>query len=325
MTTTASRLETKPETRPAGQVSRPGRTRKAPRVFKPPKPRRVAPAGVRVIATAITLFSLSLLGFSGYLAFGARLHHDRAQLVAWANFRKDLADATAPTSQTKPDNPKQLLDLGTPVALLEIPKLHLKEVVFEGTTASVLEMGPGHLRSTVLPGQAGVSEIMGRAALYGGPFGQLSTLEPGDAINVTTGRGVHNYKVIDVRLSGMPQPPPMAVGAGRLLLATAYGGPIVPTDVLRVDADLTSPVQPTRPLVIAGSKVSPAEKPMAIDRRAWLWVIAWEWPLVIAVVLVSLARVYWGRWQAWIIAVPIVSFLGFATADVAARLLPNLM
>jgi hypothetical protein len=32
-----------------------------------------------------------------------------------------------------------------------------------------------------------------------------------------------------------------------------------------------------------------------------------------------------GRWQAWLVAVPVVGYLGLATADQAARLLPNLM
>jgi hypothetical protein len=278
-----------------------------------------------VASTAITLFSVVLLGFAGYIGFLGRLHHDRAQLVAYANFRKDLAQATAPTGQTRPDNAGKLLDLGTPVALLEIPRLHLKEVVFEGTTGAVLEDGPGHLRSTPLPGQAGTSQIMGRVATYGGPFAKLSTLLPGDAVTVTTGQGVHHYKVLDVRREGLPQPPPPAAGAGRLQLVTAYGGPIVPSDVLRVDADLTSPVQPNAKLIVGGNQLPPAEKAMATDAGAWFPIVFIGEGLLLAVGLVSLARTFWGVWQTWIVAIPLVCFFGFATADQVARLLPNLM
>src|SRR5262249_39908167 len=145
----------------------------------PKRARRQAPPTVQVITTAITLLSVVLLGFAVYIGFVARLHHDRAQLVAYANFRKDLALGTAPTGQTKPTDANTLLDLGTPIAVLSIPKVGLHEVVFEGTTGAVLEKGPGHLRETPLPGQAGTSVIMGRATMFGGPFGKLASLLPG--------------------------------------------------------------------------------------------------------------------------------------------------
>ncbi len=289
------------------------------------RPRRVVPPTVQVVSTAITLLSVVLLGFAGYIGFVARLHHDRAQLVAYADFRRDLAQATAPTGQTRPEDPRQLLDLGTPIAVLEVPRLHLKEVVFEGTTGTVLENGPGHLRSTPLPGQAGTCEIMGRAATYGGPFAQLSTLVPGDTITIVTGQGEHQYTVLDVRRSGLPQPPPPAAGAGRLVLATAYGGPIVPSDVRRVDAALTSTVVPSARRTLGAAHLTAAERAMAIDSGAWFAIVFIGEALVIAVGLVSVARTFWGAWQTWIVAVPTLCFFGFATADQVARLLPNLM
>jgi sortase (surface protein transpeptidase) len=291
----------------------------------PPRRRRYAPPAVQVISTAITLLSVALLAFAVYIGFLGRLHHDREQLTAYANFRKDLANAIAPTGQGQPTDPKKLLALGTPVAVLEIPKLGVHEVVFEGSTGAVLEKGPGHVRTTPLPGQAGVSEIMGRANLYGGPFNGLYTLLPDDTFTVTTGQGVHKYRVIDVRHSGLPQPQPAAKGEGRLVLATAYGGPFVPDDVLRVDAELTSPVQPSPRKLISASELPHAEQALAIDGGAWFPMVFIGEALVIAVALVSLARAFWGNWQAWIVAIPLVAFFGLATADQAARLLPNLM
>jgi sortase A len=324
MTTTASA----PEYSVVAPANEPGATvvwvpaQSQPR---PRRPRRTAPPAVQVISTAITLLSVVLLGFAVYIGFVARLHHDRAQFVAYANFRKDLAQATAPTGQMKPTDSTKLLDLGTPVAVLEIPKLHLKEVVFEGTSGAVLENGPGHVRTTPMPGQAGVGQIMGRATMYGGPFGKLSTLVPGDTFRVITGLGVQQFRVLDVRRAGLPQPPPPAQGASRLQLVTAYGGPFVPTDVLRVDADLTSPVQPSVPLKFGASQLPPAEKAMATDKGAWFPLVFVGEALLLAVVFVSSARVFWGKWQAWILAIPLVGYFGFATADQAARLLPNLM
>jgi sortase (surface protein transpeptidase) len=288
-------------------------------------PRRYVPPAVQVISTTITLLSVILLGFAVYIGFLARLHHDREQLVAYANFRKDLAQGTAPTGQTRPGDRSKLLEMGAPVAILEIPKLGLREVVFEGTTGAVLEMGPGHLRDTPLPGQAGVSKIMGRAAIYGGPFARLSTLLPGDTLTVTTGQGVHHYRVLDVRHNGLPQPSQPAKGTGRLVLATAYGGPIVPTGLLRVDADLTSGVARSPKPILGSAQLTATEQALALDTGAWYPLVFVGEALVLAVCLVSWARAFWGRWQAWTVAVPVVVFLGLATADQAARLLPNLM
>ncbi|GAA3457915.1 sortase [Dactylosporangium matsuzakiense] len=298
----------------------------SPVPYEPPRrPRRQATPAVQVITTAITLLSLTLLGFGGYAGFLSRLHHDREQLTAYADFRKDLALGLAPTGQIQPEHPEKLLDLGTPVAVIDIPKLHRKEVVFEGTTGAVLQKGPGHRRDTPLPGQAGVSVIMGRATTYGGPFGGLQTLLPGDEFTVVTGQGEHRFTVLGVRHGGMPVPPAPAAGKGRLVLTTAYGGMFAPTDALRVDADLTSEPKQSPSRRLATSQLYPAEQVMAIDTGVWFPLVFVGEGLLLAVALVSAARAFWGVWQAWIVAVPVVGYLGIATADYVSRLLPNLI
>jgi sortase (surface protein transpeptidase) len=302
----------------------------AARTSRARPPRRLSPTG-NVVSSFIMILSATLLGFSLYIGFGSRLHHDRSQYDAYADFRQELAEATAPVSQYQPadpDNPNappKLLRLGAPVAVLNIPELHVKEVVFEGTTASVLENGPGHYRASVLPGQAGTSEIMGRATLYGGPFARIDTLTPGQTFTVTTGRGVQTFRVLDVRRKGDPLPPPPDVGAGRLVLATADGNPFVPSGVVRVDADLTSPVQPTAPLVLRSQQLLGAESPMGTDSAAWYALVLYGQSVVLVAGLLTWARIRWGGWQTWLVAVPVLVFLGIALADEAIRLLPNLM
>jgi len=59
------------------------------------------------------------------------------------------------------------------------PIIGVKEGGCRGTTSSVLAGGPGHLRNTVFPGGAGTSVILGRAAAFGGPFGQIGSLRKG--------------------------------------------------------------------------------------------------------------------------------------------------
>lgn len=284
----------------------------------------VLPPWRRVASTAALILSVTLLGFCLYVGLLSRLHYDRAQHDAYADFRAQLAQATAPVGPVQPDDPKALLPLGTPVAVLGIPEIGLRDVVFEGTSGHVLENGPGHLRSTVLPGQAGTSEILGRAAAYGGPFARLAELNPGDPFTVTTGQGVHNYVVLDVRRAGDPQPTPLATGRGRLILATADGVPFLPSGVLRVDANLVSPAQPTPPTVLTTAQLPPAEQALHGDPSSWIPLVLWGQGLLVAAVVIAWARTRWGRWQVWIVTVPVLGFLGLAVADQAAGLLINL-
>jgi sortase A len=316
-------LATPPNAAPATPDPAPAESPSPPKT--PPKRRSAAQ---NVVSAAVLILSVTLLGFALYVGAISSLHHARAQHTAYANFRKALAEGTAPVSQVQPaedpSKPGKLLRLGTAVAVLSVPKIHVKEVVFEGTTPSVLQNGPGHLRDTPLPGQAGVSEIMGRAATYGGPFGRLSHLHAGDLITVLTGQGESRFRVLDVRHEGDPLPTPLLVGRGRLVLATAAGTPFIPSGVLRVDADLISPTLETPASVLSANDLSPSERAMGTDPSAWVPLVLWGQGLVLAAVLLTWARTRWGRWQTWIVAVPVLLFFGLAVADQAARLLPNL-
>ncbi len=291
----------------------------------PARPRKPRSAAHQVISTALLIFAATLLGFGVYLGYLSDLRFDRAQLTAYADFRTQLAQATAPVGPTVPGDPHQLLALGAPVAVLAIPALNVKDVVFEGTTGAVLQSGPGHLRDSVFPGQAGISEIMGRAATYGGPFGRLFELNPGDTITVTTGQGVSRFRVLDVRRAGDPEPPVLGSGKGRLELVTADGPQFLPTGVLRVDADQVTPTQPAAGLVLTHATLPPEENPLAGDPAAWFPLVLWGQALVAAAVLITWARIRWGRWQVWIVAVPVLGFFGLAGANQASDLLINLL
>lgn len=91
--------------------------------------------------------------------------------------------------------PEDAPDEGTEFAVIQIPKVGLDVVVFEGVTPSTLKKGPGHMPGTVLPGQPGNSVISGHRTTYGRPFFDLDQLEPGDIIEVETAIGVHTYIV----------------------------------------------------------------------------------------------------------------------------------
>jgi sortase A len=287
-----------------------------------PVPRPVS-AGRHVASTTILLLGVVLMTFAIWVVFLSRMHYDRVQHDDYASFRSELAQAIAPTGPTDPSDPRRLLAPGTPVAVLRIPQIHVDAVVLEGTSGSVLEDGPGHLRDTPLPGQSGISEIFGRRAAYGGVFSNLSQLQPGDEFTVITGLGVVRYKVIDVRRPGdlVPQP----TSAGRLILVTADGPPFAPTGVLRVDADLVTAAQPTSSPIITAADLPASEQLMGTSQVAWLPVVLWGQCLVAAAAGLGWLSQRWGRWQTWIVAVPVLGYLGLAVADQVTVLLPNLL
>ncbi|MEN9751047.1 MAG: hypothetical protein RLZZ600_94, partial [Actinomycetota bacterium] len=124
--------------------------------------------------------------FASFLGL-SQLANMRDQQSLRSDFRYTLANGTAPVSGLAQN--QKLLTPGTPVALIQIPKLGVNAVVLEGTTSDVTVHGPGHRRDTVLPGQVGVSVIYGRQFSYGATFNGIGNLNEGDTITAVTGQG----------------------------------------------------------------------------------------------------------------------------------------
>ncbi|WP_328671073.1 sortase [Streptomyces sp. NBC_00328] len=270
----------------------------------------------------LTLAAL-LLGLTAQLLFVSGLQERAAQHTAYDSLRAQLALGTAPVAQT--DQQGDLLAPGTPVAIVDIPALHVRQVVLEGTDSGVMTEGPGHRRDTPMPGQAGTSVLMGRAAAYGGPFEHLDELAAGDTFSVTTGQGKAKYQVFGVRRAGDPAPAPLDAGKGRMVLLTATGPDFMPGGVLRVDAELVSAPAQTPAAVIRSGTLPESEQPLARPGGV-------PWPLVMwlqALIAVAVAAVWawhrWGRHQTWIVFAPVVAVLGLQVATRVTELLPNLM
>lgn len=285
--------------------------------------RRDSSSGALVLRAALVVVLSVTVFLGGQLTVVSGLQHRAAQSQSFAALRLALARGTAPIAAA--DSANELLPLGAPVALIEIPAIGVREVVGEGTTAGVLMRGPGHRRDTPLPGQAGASEIYGRRAAYGGPFRKLSQLRPGDEVKVTTGQGVSRYEVTASRAAGDPQPAVPPPRGGRLTLATAAGPAFRPTGVLWVDADLavgSAPV-PGRPLRVGS--VPGTERPMASDPSTLWALVFWLQALVLVAVGGMWSWARWGRHQTWIVFAPVTAAVGLATAGQLVRLLPNLL
>ena len=275
-----------------------------------------------LLGAVLGIVAIMSLSFLAQLTVLGGLQHDRDQDKVYRELRHDLALGVAPTGPL--DENGHVLASGRPVAILEIPRYGVKEVVLEGTSSPVLRSGPGHRRDTVLPGQAGTSVIFGRRGAYGAPFERLRNLQPKDEIIVTTGQGRHTFSVLTVRRAGDPLPSALKKGAGRITLVTADGPAFKPTGVLRVDADLTSQVQDA-PAQIPSRALPPGEAAMAGDPGELFTLMLWA-PLLVAAALGTVwVRHRIGPWQAWVIGVPVLLALGGAVLDPITGLLPNLL
>lgn len=279
---------------------------------------------------AICLASVSVLALSFVVFVGAMspIEEHRAQVVDYVALRNALALQTQPVSEPLP--------VRRPVALIEIPSLRLSEVVLEGTDSGTLMDGPGHLRSSVLPGQSGLSVLLGRHSAFGGPFRDIGLLRRGAEIVTTTGQGVARYTVVGTGRSGgsaAGRPTPPVASAGLLELVTAGGRSYRPSGVVWVDAVLvratagtggstaSSPFPADAPLPAVG----PAEAALGGDPAATVPLELWSQLLLVVTAALAVAWTRFGRPETWLVGAPVVLAVGWQVAEAATRLLPNLL
>lgn len=300
--------------------------------FQPPKPPR-RPAAVRVpvvltprerlLRGSLGMIAALIFAFLAHVTVVGQLQHLAAQQQLTDTFRLQLAEGTAPVSEGTVD--KVLLADGAPVALLTIPSIGVREIVVEGSDSATTRRGPGHRRDTVLPGQAGVSVIMGRAAAYGAPFARIQELRPGQEFSVLTGQGESTYSVIGVRYAKDPAPSPPRADQSRLILETARGLAFVPNGIARVDAELISETFPAGQRQTSFATLPPTHREFATDATGvWALVFALQLLIVIELAAVWLLPRIGGR-KTWIVFVPVGLLSGLYVADQAVRLLPNLL
>jgi sortase A len=285
------------------------------------------PAGTRstrtvVVLAVVTIVSLLSLWLLLYAFVLSGLQESRSQTVLYAQLREGLSGATTPFGGA--------ITPGTPLMTMDAPELGLHHaVVVEGTSSAQLTLGPGHLASTVLPGQDGTSVVFGRSVTFGAPFADLVLAKPGDSIVVTTGQGTFHYTVSQLRRPGDPLPAPPTAGTSRLTLVTSSGtgwrAGWAPQQTVYVDAAMSSSdkVQPT-PSGRAAA-VADSARAMKGDASALLPLVFLLQLLFVVAVAAVWARVRWGLWQTWVIAVPLVLACLWGVTAAATQLTPNLI
>lgn len=273
---------------------------------------------LRGLGVGLLLLALFALGFAVYLYGLSGVQEARAQTILYTKLQAELAGIQGSYPPLGPITNNSPTAAGAPIAILDIPSIGMRDmVVVQGTTPEDLTAGPGHRPDTPFPGQPGVSEIYGRRATFGGPFGRIAQLKPGDTITAITGQGSSTYTVAAVALSTsiIEDPAP-----NRLLLLTA-SSPTIPSYFVQVDADLTSSVHPSPGVA---PSISASELPMAGDNSALGLTAAWGLALALVAAAGTIAAIRWSPWAAYLSAVPLALAVLWNLYQSLAALVPNL-
>jgi sortase A len=275
-----------------------------------PAPRQAAARGVpRRISAVISAAFVFVAGFAVYLFGLSAFSEAHAQSTMYKSFAAELAQALAPTGPAKE---------GTPVAVLNIPAIGLRNVVVvEGTTSRDLALGPGHVRASALPGEVGSSFIYGKVATFGAPFAHLMQLRRGEEITVADGQGVARYVVHSF---GTSRYPAADSAPNRLVLMTA-NSPYIPTSAVQVSADLVSTPQPNPE---DWPSITAQEEYLASDTASLIPLLLWSQALFVTLVAATVAAHRWSRWQTYLLAAPVVITVTICVYQNLAGLLPNI-
>ncbi|MDH7578828.1 MAG: class E sortase [Bacillota bacterium] len=136
----------------------------------------------RVLATALILAGVALLFYPTLTDLYTNFLQGRQRQAAKAAFaeKKELP--------------------GDAVTILEIPRLKLETVVYEGVEPEDLRRGPGHYPQTALPGQPGNCVIVGHRNVYGSVFKDLDKLQYDDPFYLYGKDGKFVYRVNKIKV-----------------------------------------------------------------------------------------------------------------------------
>ena len=264
----------------------------------------------RVVAGGLFLVTGLVFAFAAYLVVGSSLVANRAQDVMYKNLRTDLALATVPVSG--PIAP------GTSLGVVTIPEIGLDQVFVEGSSSEQTRTGPGLKTDSVLPGQAGLSVLVGHRSTSGSAFAHLDRLRPGDRIDVTTGQGRFAYVVDLVRTSDAPGTK-VRVVPSRLTLVTSDPA-YAPDRTLMVTARLRGKALPA---TTGGTTAPASDQPGHGSTSHLVPLLLWSQLLLVTTLVVTWAALRMPRRGLWIGATPVLLAILWQVFENLAVLLPN--
>jgi len=129
----------------------------------------------------------------------------------------------AATAPARPDRPPGPPAEGTALGRLELPRLGLDLVVFEGVSEATLRKGPGHLSGTAWPRRAGEGGNVVIAGHRDSFFRRLADARRGDLVLLREPSGTSTFRLSERRIVRPEDVSPVAPTAdARLTLITCY-------------------------------------------------------------------------------------------------------
>ncbi len=176
--------------------------------------RRQFPGRRALIVGVLGVIAIFLISVGAVIYGIGSLVHARDQRALMTAERSDIAAAAVEAKALDHVNlPTQPPVPGAPVGVLAIPALGINQAVVEGVGSSQTVSGPGHVPGTAGLGQPGNAAVVGRDAAYGGVFGRLDQLKPGDKVLTATIEGQSIYVVRHVARLTLGSPTAPAVGS----------------------------------------------------------------------------------------------------------------
>ncbi len=264
---------------------------------------------VGAVLTAIGVF---LALFAAYLFLFTPLQASRAQQKLLSELHGS-AGLAALTGHIPPE--------GKAVAILDIPELHLDQVVVEGTSATDLTAGPGLMPGSALPGTPGNTVIAGRRFLYGKPFSALGSLKRGETLQIVSSYGTFTYSVSGTHVVEPGQPDPVAPTADNRLTLVTSNASLAPTARVVAEASLVSLAVDVHVSAIG----LPPLSERALSGDAGSLVPAILWGIALVAVLGLTVRLY-RRWRKtgpiYLMTTPVLLVLAVLVFQNLAHLMP---
>lgn len=164
------------------------------RPIRPPSPGRAVVLGLMAVGVLVVAIASVIYGIGPLIAARDQRilqNKERAAIVDTAGENNGpLSHIVLPTVPPVP---------GSAVGILVIPAVRGQWAVVEGAGPDQTIQGIGHVPGTAGLGQPGNAAVVGRRNGYGGPFGNLADLRPGDRIVTATIEGQSVYRVVSVR------------------------------------------------------------------------------------------------------------------------------
>jgi sortase A len=135
--------------------------------------------------------AVSLLSYCGFVLGDAWIFQKRESRNLARRLLEERAAAAA-----LPPTPRAVAADGL-IGRIEISRLGLSAVVFEGVDKTTLRRAVGHIPGTALPGQIGNVGIAGHRDTF---FRPLRNIRRDDIITLTTLRGEYRYRVVSLRI-----------------------------------------------------------------------------------------------------------------------------